>query len=87
MSTLKVDTIQGKTTSGTVAMPAGTTVQVASLSNTGRGAHVATTSSSYSAINTSWDLTITPKFSNSKILIIVGNHYMYTSMVPINMGI
>ena len=29
MSTLSVDTIQGKTTSGTVAMPSGSIVQVA----------------------------------------------------------
>ena len=69
-STLKTDKIEGVTASGTVQMPAGTTVQVASLSNTGRGAHVVTTSSSYSAINTSWDLTITPKFSSSKILLL-----------------
>ena len=34
MSTLSVDTIQGKTTAGTVAMPAGMIVQVLSTTKT-----------------------------------------------------
>ena len=69
-STLKTDKIEGVTASGTVQMPAGTTVQEVSLPNTGRGSHVVTTSSSYSAVKTAWDLTITPKFSSSKILLL-----------------
>ena len=68
--TISVDTLQGKTTASTIDMPSGTTVQVASLSNTGRGAQEATTTSSYSHVDTGWDLTITPKFSSSKILLL-----------------
>ena len=70
MSTLSVDTIQGKTTAGTVAMPSGTTVQAQSLANSGRGAFVYTTSSSFAHVGTNWDLTITPKFTSSKILLL-----------------
>ena len=43
MSTLSVDTIQGKTTAGTVAMPSGTVIQARYSSSTTR---VASTSSS-----------------------------------------
>ncbi len=71
MSTLKVDTITGKTTSGTVAMPAGHVVQV----QTGTLGHLSTSSATMGSIGS---LSITPKFSNSKILIIVQNHvYVY----------
>ena len=66
MSTLSVDTIQGKTTAGTVAMPAGAVIQVVGLSNTGRGAQVTSTSTSFSHVS-KLDVTITPKFSSSKI--------------------
>ena len=65
MSTLKVDTIQGKTTSGTVAMPAGHVVQVVQ----GDTGDQTTSSSSYS--DSGLTATITPKFSNSKILVSV----------------
>jgi hypothetical protein len=77
-SRLLVDKIEGKSTTTSLdlsavtnlQMPAGHVVQIESLPNTGRGANTNTTSSSYSAINTSWDLTITPKFSSSKILLL-----------------
>tara|TARA_R100000773_G_scaffold43969_1_gene43610 strand:- start:369 stop:857 length:489 start_codon:yes stop_codon:yes gene_type:complete len=67
MSTLKVDTIQGKTTSGTVAMPSGHIIQAVVAEHSDINTRLITTSSSYSTTGTS--LTITPKFSSSKILI------------------
>tara|TARA_R100001463_G_scaffold70904_2_gene124653 strand:+ start:959 stop:1486 length:528 start_codon:yes stop_codon:yes gene_type:complete len=69
-SILKTDKIEGVTASGTVQMPAGTTVQAQSLPNSGRGAFTYTTSSSFAAMGTNWDLTITPKFASSKILLL-----------------
>ena len=64
MSTLQVDTIEGKTTAGTVAMPSGHIIQVQSA--------VLLAGSQYSNASTSWSdilsVTITPKFSSSKIL-------------------
>ena len=76
MSTLSVDTIQGKTTAGTVAMPAGMCVQTVDFSyNT----EVATNSTSY--VHTGITVNLTPKFNNSKIYVnsfvhsyIYGNH-------------
>ena len=64
MSTLSVDTIQGKTTAGTVAMPAGMVIQTATtLSTVNNGSY---TSTSLSHIST-FDVAFTPKFSNSLI--------------------
>jgi len=68
MSTLKVDTIQGKTTSGTVAMPAGHVVQVVK-SGAFTSAHVYGSSTSYATLGSDFALAITPKFNNSVILI------------------
>ena len=62
MSTLSVDTIQGKTTAGTVAMPAGHVIQVVNTSST---AQISTTSTSDA--DTGITLDITPKFSTSKL--------------------
>ena len=64
MSTLSVDTIQGKTTAGTVAMPTGSLMQVVQTHVTAN-----TTTSSSSMVTTGLEVTITPKFSTSKILI------------------
>jgi hypothetical protein len=64
MSTLSVDTIQGKTTAGTVAMPSGHVIQVQ------RGeyrTYTNTTSTSYVASGLS--VNITPKFTSSSILV------------------
>ena len=69
-STLTVDNIVGATTAANVKFPSGTTVQAQSLPNSGRGAFVYTTSSSFSHVGTNWDLTITPKFASSKILLL-----------------
>ncbi len=63
MSTLKVDTITGKTTAGTVAMPEGTVIQVKQT----------TDDTDFSMQGTSFtdfiSVAITPKFNTSKILI------------------
>lgn len=67
MSILKVDTIQGKTTATTVAMPAGTMLQTV-YGNLGNVATSSSTMSSMSSLN------ITPKFSSSVILITVQYH-------------
>ena len=64
MSTLKVDTIQGKTTAGTVAMPAGMVIQIQKSSISG---DVTTTSSS--PVATGLECAITPKFSTSLIMV------------------
>ena len=64
MSTLSVDTIQGKTTAGTVAMPSGSIIQV--VQGTALGTSV---SSSTSFVTSGIDVDITPKFASSKILV------------------
>ena len=64
MSTLSVDTIQGKTTAGTVAMPTGSLMQVVQTHVTAN-----TTTSSSSMVSTGLEVTITPKFSTSKVLL------------------
>ena len=64
MSTLSVDTIQGKTTAGTVAMPAGAMLQVVQSHVTGYS-----TTSSNTNSSTGLTVAITPKFSSSKVLI------------------
>ena len=64
MSTLSVDTIQGKTTAGTVAMPAGAMLQVVQSHITGYS-----TTSSNTNSSTGLTVAITPKFSSSKVLI------------------
>jgi|TARA_R100001463_G_scaffold15556_1_gene40553 hypothetical protein len=65
MSTLSVDTIQGKTTAGTVAMPSGHVVQT--VSNTSYSS--ATYSLSASTEQNTLSCSITPKFSNSHMFI------------------
>ena len=64
MSTLQVDTIQGKTTAGTVAMPAGMCVQTVDFSY---GTEVLANTTSNT--NTGIVVNITPKFASSKIYI------------------
>lgn len=81
MSTLSVDTIQGKTTAGTVAMPAGHIIQqVRSRSAVSLGT---VTSTSYVKISSNLDVTITPKFSTSKLIIHSACHvYVQTNAYP-----
>ena len=66
MSTLSVDTIQGKTTAGTVAMPSGHVIQTVSQAIT-----TLTNIQSTSYTATGLTKAITPKFSTSKILALV----------------
>ena len=67
MSTLSVDTIQGKTTAGTVAMPSGSVIQVKnSLHITAQSS----TSNTYADIS-GLSIDITPKFNTSKMLVTV----------------
>ena len=67
-SRLLVDKIEGKTTAGTVAMPAGHVVQVQYSTN---DASYASTTANHAAAfaATNLDVNITPKFSNSIIKI------------------
>ena len=67
MSTLKVDTIQGKTTAGTVAMPSGSVVQMQTTQVSG----VTTSTSGTSYADTGLTVNITPKFATSKIFVLV----------------
>ena len=62
MSTLQVDTIQGKTTAGTVAMPAGHVIQTQTASHF---TQLATNSTSY--VTSGHSVSITPKFSTSRL--------------------
>ena len=65
MSTLSVDTIQGKTTANTVQMPSGHVIQTVQALKT----DVFSTSSTSFTDITGLSVNITPKFSTSKILI------------------
>ena len=82
MSTLKVDTIQGKTTAGTVAMPAGMTLQTLEGFTYTRA-----TSTSTTFVDTGCSVAITPKFSTSKILIICKNTFEVNSNVNARAGL
>ena len=66
-SRLLVDKIEGKATAGTVQMPSGSIVQVVNVNGNAQGT-ANTTSSSYTETDTAFRTTITPKFSNSKIM-------------------
>ena len=73
MSTLSVDTIQGKTTAGTVAMPSGHVIQTVTGSTT--AANISSTS--YSGLGSA---TITPVATSSKILLIAQIHLYVPSL-------
>ena len=75
MSTLSVDTIQGKTTAGTVAMPSGHVVQSA-FNNT--ELFTSSTSSTYADLI---KISFTPKFSNSFLFINVFMRYQCSGSV------
>tara|TARA_R100001440_G_C2497538_1_gene116083 strand:+ start:462 stop:947 length:486 start_codon:yes stop_codon:yes gene_type:complete len=66
MSTLKVDTIQGKTTASKVIMPAGHVLQI-QRSSVNQTSHESFSSSSFTASSLSVDLT--PKASGNKVLV------------------
>jgi len=71
-STLTVDNIVGATTAANVKLPAGSVLQVVEGSKT---AVYASTSTSFN--NTGVEVTITPKYSSSKILISVTLNGVY----------
>ena len=73
MSTLSVDTIQGKTTAGTVAMPSGHVIQTV----TGSTSAASLSSTSFSGLGSA---TITPISTSSKILLIAQIHLYITSL-------
>ena len=67
-STLTVDNIVGATTAANVKLPAGSVLQVVSADTSS-----STTTQSTSFVDTALSATITPKYSSSKILILVQN--------------
>jgi len=62
---------------GSVTMPTGSVLQVVSNNHT-QGAHVSSSSTSYVALGSAFELSITPKFSNSLIICEVDNGMVYT---------
>jgi len=81
-SRLLVDKIEGKTTSGTIQMPAGHLIQTVRMATS---TTASTTGSSY--VDSNLTLAITPLFSNSVILInvsaswlISGGSFFYTEL-------
>ena len=88
-SRLLVDKIEGKTTSGTIQMPAGMITQIVQEQSSAR---YTTTSTSYADIGLS--ASITPKFSTSKVLILCaiacevrgGNQYYVSGRAKIQRG-
>jgi hypothetical protein len=73
MSTLSVDTIQGKTTAETLKLPSDYIVQVVHITSSTKTNH-----SNNSFTDTGFDATITPRYDNSKILVL-GNFSIYLS--------
>ena len=75
MRTLSVDTIQGKTTAGTVAMPSGHVIQMQSTTTTSSITVTATSLTASGLV-----VSITPKFANSNLLItITGGEQTYSA--------
>ena len=74
MSTLSVDTIQGKTTSSKVQMPSGSIIQVVTAVDDGSQSTTST-----SLVDTGLTLDITPKFQNSKMQIFANMYECYSA--------
>ena len=74
-STLTVDNIVGATTAANVKLPAGSVLQAQSFDYTGS----AFTSSSTSHVATPITVTITPKYSSSKVLILCSTNLRKTT--------
>jgi hypothetical protein len=82
-SRLLVDKIEGKTTANTVQMPSGSVLQVVSSEHS---SETSTTSTSF--VDTGHSLTITPKFSTSKVLItLMGGRMTYGTVNQISVNI
>lgn len=73
-STLKVDSIVGSTTAGTVAMPSGHIIQTQYSVDLQTATDVTTASSSAFVDLSGMTVSITPKFSTSKILVMYNYH-------------
>jgi hypothetical protein len=71
-SRLLVDKLEGKTASGTIQMPSGHIIQTVRMTPTNTAN--STTSTSY--VDTNLSLSITPKFSNSLIIITVSASWL-----------
>ena len=67
VETLSVDTIQGLSTAGTLAMPSGSVIQKVMVTDVETGSSI--NSTSWSEILSSMRISITPKFSDSKLVI------------------
>ena len=68
-SRLLVDKIEGKTTASTVQMPSGHVVQVITATS-GDGSAITATTTTWVSGGAESEVSITPKFNNSKILVI-----------------
>mgnify|MGYP003119890830 CR=1 FL=1 len=87
MSTLSVDTIQGKTTANNVQMPSGSIVQVGTQTAV-NGLQVYGTTTSYTAVGGGLIASITPRFAGNKIRVHLtyqayvsgGNNYIAISL-------
>ena len=73
-SRLLVDKLEGKTASGTIQMPSGHIIQTVRMTPTNTAN--STTSTSY--VDTNLSLSITPKFSNSLIIVTVSASWLIT---------
>ena len=62
---------------GTTKMPAGSVLQTLANNYT-QGAHISSSSTSYVALGSAFELSITPKFSNSLIICEIDNGMVYT---------
>ena len=82
-SILKTDKIEGVTASGTVQMPAGHVVQVA-RTYSANSSYIQTTSTSLVASGVQCSLT--PKFSNSKLLLLASGGLRYNADTTGNAG-
>ena len=78
MSTLSVDTIQGKTTAGTVAMPSGHIVQTTEMVAVNDVQVTGSNSSTNTLIGNGVLCSITPKMANSKIKVSL-SYYLFVS--------
>ena len=94
-SRLLVDKIEGKTTSGTIQMPSGFVVQVITATSGSGGNAITATTTTWVSGGEESEVSITPKFNNSKILVIcdfnadhkaTDNRAMYSLFKSVNGG-
>ena len=93
-SRLLVDKLEGKTTSGTIQMPSGHVVQVITATS-GDGSAITATTTTWVSGGAESEVSITPKFNNSKILVMcdfnadhkaTDNRAMYSFFKSVNGG-